>query len=95
MLNAIPKGHRIVTLEVTGQPWDTPKLAKQLESWQLDGRDVALLVGGPEGLSPDCIKASEQKWSLSALNITPPYGKSSNCRKSISCLECKYQSSLS
>ncbi|WP_448210902.1 23S rRNA (pseudouridine(1915)-N(3))-methyltransferase RlmH [Colwellia sp. MEBiC06753] len=72
MLAAIPKGNRIVTLEVTGKPWDTPQLAQQLERWQHDGRDVALLVGGPEGLAPACIQASEQKWSLSALTLPHP-----------------------
>lgn len=71
-LAAIPKGNRIVTLEVTGKPWDTPTLAKQLERWQHDGRDVALLVGGPEGLAPACIQASEQKWSLSPLTLPHP-----------------------
>ena len=72
LLNAIPKGSRIVTLEVEGKPWTTPQLASELERWQLDGRDVALLVGGPEGLSPACIQASEQKWSLSALTLPHP-----------------------
>jgi 23S rRNA (pseudouridine1915-N3)-methyltransferase len=72
LLAAIPKGSRIVTLEVEGKPWTTPVLAQQLERWQLDGRDVALLVGGPEGLSPDCIAASEQKWSLSPLTLPHP-----------------------
>jgi len=72
LLNVIPKGNRIVTLEVEGKAWTTPKLANQLERWQLDGRDVALLVGGPEGLSPACIKASEEKWSLSALTLPHP-----------------------
>lgn len=72
MLAAIPKGHRIVTLEVEGKPWTTPQLAKQLEKWQLDSRDVALLVGGPEGLAPACIQAAEQKWSLSALTLPHP-----------------------
>ena len=72
LLNAIPKGNRIVTLEVEGKPWNTPQLANQLERWQFDGRDVALLVGGPEGLSPACIKASEQKWSLSSLTLPHP-----------------------
>lgn len=72
MLNAIPKGSRIVTLEVEGKAHDTPSLAKRLEQWQLDGRDVALLVGGPEGLAPACIKASEEKWSLSALTLPHP-----------------------
>lgn len=72
MLAAIPKGNRIVTLEVTGKPWDTPTLAKQLDSWKMDGRDVSLLIGGPEGLAPECIAASEQKWSLSALTLPHP-----------------------
>lgn len=72
MLAAIPKGSRIVTLEVLGKPWDTPELAKQLDKWQNDGRDVALLVGGPEGLAPACIAASEQKWSLSNLTLPHP-----------------------
>ncbi len=72
MLAAVPKGNRIVTLEVTGKPWDTPTLAKQLDSWKMDGRDVSLLIGGPEGLAPDCIAVSEQKWSLSALTLPHP-----------------------
>lgn len=72
MLAAIPKGNRIVTLEVTGKPWDTPTLAKQLDNWKMDGRDVSLLIGGPEGLAPECIATSEQKWSLSALTLPHP-----------------------
>lgn len=72
MLAAVGKGERIVTLEVNGRNWDTPQLSKQLASWQMDGRNVALLVGGPEGLAPACIAASEQKWSLSALTLPHP-----------------------
>ena len=71
-LAAIPKGNRIVTLEVTGRAWDTPALAKHMQNWQMDGRDVSLLIGGPEGLAPECIAASEQKWSLSALTMPHP-----------------------
>ena len=69
---AIPKGNRIVTLEVTGKPWDTPMLASNMQKWQMDGRDVSLLIGGPEGLAPECIAASEQKWSLSSLTLPHP-----------------------
>lgn len=72
MLAAVGKGNHIVTLEVTGKPWDTPQLAKQMQRWQMDGRDVSLLVGGPEGLAPQCIAASSQKWSLSALTLPHP-----------------------
>mgnify|MGYP003629407552 FL=1 len=69
---AIPKGNRIVTLEVTGKPWNTPMLASNMQKWQMDGRDVSLLIGGPEGLAPECIAASEQKWSLSSLTLPHP-----------------------
>lgn len=71
-LAAIPKGNRIVTLEVTGRPWDTPTLARNIANWQMDGRDVSLLIGGPEGLAPECIAAAEQKWSLSPLTLPHP-----------------------
>ncbi|WP_445768555.1 23S rRNA (pseudouridine(1915)-N(3))-methyltransferase RlmH [Rheinheimera sp.] len=72
MLAAVPKGSRIVTLEVTGDNWSSPMLAGKLTEWQRDGRDVCLLVGGPEGLAPACIAASEAKWSLSALTLPHP-----------------------
>ncbi|MBU3023033.1 23S rRNA (pseudouridine(1915)-N(3))-methyltransferase RlmH [Aestuariibacter sp. A3R04] len=71
-LAAIPKGNRVVTLEVKGKPWDTPQLAKKLDAWKMDGRDVSLLIGGPEGLAPACIAAAEQKWSLSNLTLPHP-----------------------
>jgi 23S rRNA (pseudouridine1915-N3)-methyltransferase len=74
-LAAIPKGNRVVTLEVTGVPWDTPKLAKTMQNWQMDGRDVSLLIGGPEGLAPECIKVSEQRWSLSSLTLPHPLAR--------------------
>ncbi|GAB2682687.1 23S rRNA (pseudouridine(1915)-N(3))-methyltransferase RlmH [Aliiglaciecola aliphaticivorans] len=71
-LNSIPKGNKIVTLEVTGKALTTTELAKNLAAWQMDGRDVSLLIGGPEGFAPECIQASEQKWSLSALTLPHP-----------------------
>lgn len=71
-LAVIPKGNRVVTLEVTGKSWTTPQLAKQLDAWKMDGRDVSLLIGGPEGLAPSCIQLAEQRWSLSALTLPHP-----------------------
>ncbi|MFC3093592.1 23S rRNA (pseudouridine(1915)-N(3))-methyltransferase RlmH [Alteromonas sediminis] len=72
MLQAVGKGQRIVTLEVTGKPWSTSQLASQLDAWKMDGRDVALLIGGPEGLAQSCIEAAEQRWSLSELTLPHP-----------------------
>ena len=71
-MQVIPKGNRIVTLEVTGKPWTTEQLAVELDKWKHDGRDVSLLIGGPEGLAPECIAASEQNWSLSPLTLPHP-----------------------
>ncbi|GKX53261.1 23S rRNA (pseudouridine(1915)-N(3))-methyltransferase RlmH [Budvicia aquatica] len=72
MLAAIGKGNRIVTLDIPGKPWETPVLAQQLEIWKQDGRDVSLLIGGPEGLAPACKSAAEQSWSLSPLTLPHP-----------------------
>ena len=72
MLSAVPKGNRIVTLDIPGKKWDTQQLSQQLESWKLDGRDVSILIGGPEGLAPQCKAAAEQSWSLSALTLPHP-----------------------
>lgn len=71
-LAAVPKGNKIISLEVTGQAMTTPQLAQNLTKWQMDGRDISLLIGGPEGLAPSCIQASEQKWSLSPLTLPHP-----------------------
>lgn len=72
MLGALPKGARVVALDVRGRPWSTQQLAGQLEAWMAGGRDVALLVGGPDGLAPECLERAEQTWSLSPLTLPHP-----------------------
>jgi len=72
MLAAIPKGAHVVAMEVTGKSWSTEQLAEQLGSWLHGGCDVALLVGGPEGLAPACKARADQLWSLSKLTFPHP-----------------------
>lgn len=72
ILAAVGKGNRIITLDIPGIPWNTPQLAQQLERWKQDGRNVSLLIGGPEGLAPACKAAAEQSWSLSPLTLPHP-----------------------
>jgi 23S rRNA (pseudouridine1915-N3)-methyltransferase len=72
MLAALPKGARVVSLDVKGRPWSTEQLARELDAWRHDGRDVALLVGGPEGLAAECSARAEQRWSLSNLTLPHP-----------------------
>lgn len=61
-----------VALEVDGQPWSTERLATEADRWRLAGRDVALLVGGPEGLEPGLSGSADQRWSLSPLTLPHP-----------------------
>lgn len=72
MLAAIPRGDRVVALEVGGRSWSTEQLAEQLEHWRMDGRNLSLLVGGPDGLDARCVAAADQKWSLSPLTLPHP-----------------------
>jgi 23S rRNA (pseudouridine1915-N3)-methyltransferase len=69
MLAAIPERSLVVALDVGGSAWDTPALATRLQEWLLSGRDIVLLVGGPDGLSGDCLRRADQRWSLSALTL--------------------------
>lgn len=69
ILAAVPKGARVVAMEVEGRPWSTGQLAGRLEDWQQEGRDVALLVGGPDGLAQACRQRADELWSLSPLTL--------------------------
>lgn len=72
ILSHINKQDHVVALEVKGQNWSTEKLAKNMERWQMEGLNVVLLVGGPDGLSNECRQRANQQWSLSALTLPHP-----------------------
>lgn len=72
MLKALPKGCRVLALDVKGSAWSTEQLAQKLAGWMTDGLDLALLVGGPEGLAPACLEQAEMRWSLSPLTMPHP-----------------------
>ncbi|WP_455210742.1 23S rRNA (pseudouridine(1915)-N(3))-methyltransferase RlmH [Kaarinaea lacus] len=72
LLAAIPKGARVVALDVQGRQHSTEELAGKLDDWLQNGQDIALLVGGPEGLSEQCRKRADETWSLSKLTLPHP-----------------------
>jgi len=72
LIDAIPAGNIVVALEVEGQKWSTEKLASQVENWMMSGRDVSLLVGGPEGMTKACRDRADYLWSLSPLTYPHP-----------------------
>lgn len=69
LLAAVGPRERVVCLCVEGRSWSTPELAERLASWRQEGRDVAFLIGGPEGLDAACLTRGEARWSLSALTL--------------------------
>jgi 23S rRNA (pseudouridine1915-N3)-methyltransferase len=60
--------HRIV-LDERGSAWSSTDLAARLKVWMQNGRDVALLVGGPDGHSAEVIASADERWSLSKLTL--------------------------
>lgn len=69
LLAAIPKGALVIALDVRGKSWSTEELAERLGSWLQSGREIALLIGGPDGLAASCLERAELRWSLSALTL--------------------------
>lgn len=72
LLAGIPSGNRIVALDVLGKSFSTEALAEKISEWQMDSQDVSILIGGPDGLSPECLAAANESWSLSALTLPHP-----------------------
>jgi 23S rRNA (pseudouridine1915-N3)-methyltransferase len=66
---AIPKGARRVVLDERGTRLTTVQLAERLKAWQDDGRDVVLLVGGPDGLDAELKASADETWRLSDLTL--------------------------
>ena len=69
---ALPGSCRIVVLDEKGDDLTTLKLAKRLEAWMQDGRDVALLIGGADGLDEEFKQQADDRLRLSSLTL--PHG---------------------
>ncbi len=72
MRAAIGRSDYVVALEVAGRPMSSPALAEWLAARMAGGTDVALLVGGPDGLDPALSQEADLRWSLSPLTF--PHG---------------------
>ena len=67
--DAIPKGCRIVALDERGTNLTTKALASRLQNWQLESDDVALVIGGPDGLDPAFRQAAHERIRLSDMTL--------------------------
>ena len=66
---ALPRGVRRVVLDERGDRLTTVQLAARMKAWLPDGRDVALIVGGPDGLDPDLKRSADETLRLSDLTL--------------------------
>ncbi|MFN9948787.1 MAG: 23S rRNA (pseudouridine(1915)-N(3))-methyltransferase RlmH [Planctomycetota bacterium] len=72
LLATAPQGAWLVALDERGEPWSSTQLAERLGRWQQQGRDVAFLVGGADGLDPTLRQRADQRVALSAMTL--PHG---------------------
>jgi len=72
MLKSISPRDYVVALEATGRAMTTAELARWLEARLAGGRDLAFVIGGPDGHAPELLERADFRWSLSPL--TWPHG---------------------
>ncbi|MBP0597675.1 23S rRNA (pseudouridine(1915)-N(3))-methyltransferase RlmH [Herbaspirillum sp. LeCh32-8] len=69
---ALPKGARIIALDERGRDWTSVQLSQNLVQWQQDGRDVAFVIGGADGLDPGFKAGADTLIRISSMTL--PHG---------------------
>ncbi len=73
--SAVPKGARRVVLDERGERRTTTQLAERLRFWLGDGRDVALVIGGPDGLDATLKSSADETLRLSDLTLPHAFAR--------------------
>lgn len=74
LLAAVPDNNHIMVLDVRGKQVTTEGLSTMLEDWMQQGQDVAIIIGGPDGVSDEVLQAG-QRLSFSSLTFPHPLVK--------------------
>lgn len=74
LLAKLGPNEQVVLLDERGKQLTSKALAQRLSAWQADGRDLCLLIGGPDGVSAACRDRADFTWALS--DLTLPHGLS-------------------
>jgi 23S rRNA (pseudouridine1915-N3)-methyltransferase len=69
ILAALPRDIHLIALDGRGKTWSSEELAAQLANWRMAGRDLAFLIGGPDGHAPEVLARADQRWSLGPLTL--------------------------
>lgn len=69
ILAALSRDTHVIALDGRGKTWSSEDLAAQLANWRMAGRDLAFLIGGPDGHAADVLARADQRWSLGPLTL--------------------------
>ena len=72
---SIPRGSRVVALDERGTALTTQALAGRLQAWQLCGDDIALVIGGPDGLAPEFKSLAHERVRLSDMTLPHAFAR--------------------
>ncbi len=72
VMQSIPAGCSLVALDVKGRKVSTEQLATTLNHWMQQGNDIAIVIGGPDGLSDELLQQAGQTLSLSDMTFPHP-----------------------
>jgi 23S rRNA (pseudouridine1915-N3)-methyltransferase len=71
LLDAIPESSMAILLDVAGLDWSSPELADELKRWENEAvKEVAIVIGGPDGVSAEVAARAQKRWRLSRLTMT-------------------------
>ena len=62
----------MIALDERGRDWTSVQLSQQLVQWQQDGRDVAFVIGGADGLDPGFKAGADTLIRISSMTL--PHG---------------------
>ena len=72
LLAALPSSDYVVALDVLGKSFSTEDLADKIIDYRRQGQNLSLLIGGPDGMSAECLARAAERWSLSSLTFPHP-----------------------
>lgn len=72
LLARLRPGDYVIALDVQGKTLSTEAMARRVDAIRMDGHNIVLMVGGPDGLDAACLQRANEKWSLSALTLPHP-----------------------
>jgi 23S rRNA (pseudouridine1915-N3)-methyltransferase len=69
VIAALPRAAHVIALDGRGRGWSSEQLAQRLEAWRGQGKDLAFLIGGPEGHADEVMTRADESWSLGAATL--------------------------